>query len=64
MGIVLRQEAIHSAETSARSSLPAFTGFPDKIPTGQQSKRGLTFRMAQTPIRHLFALTYGALPEG
>ena len=42
-----------AAATLARSlSVGVYGGFLDKIPMGSAINRGLTFRMAQTPVQH------------
>ncbi len=49
---VLRQ-AIHSCRNFGTVSIVGvYGGFLDKIPMGSAINRGLTFRMAQTPVQH------------
>ena len=49
---VLRQ-AIHSTRNfGVVSIIGVYGGFVDKIPMGSAINRGLTFRMAQTPVQH------------
>ncbi|HLH10553.1 MAG TPA: zinc-dependent alcohol dehydrogenase [Methylovirgula sp.] len=49
---VLRQ-AIHCCRNFGTVSIVGvYAGFLDKIPMGSAMNRGLTFRMAQTPIQH------------
>lgn len=49
---VLRQ-AIHSCRNfGVVSIVGVYGGFLDKIPMGSAINRGLTFRMAQTPVQH------------
>ena len=49
---VLRQ-AIHCCRNFGTLSIVGvYGGFLDKIPMGSAINRGLTFRMAQTPVQH------------
>jgi threonine dehydrogenase-like Zn-dependent dehydrogenase len=49
---VLRQ-AIHCCRNFGTVSIVGvYGGFVDKIPMGSAINRGLTFRMAQTPVQH------------
>ena len=49
---VLRQ-AIHCTRNFGIVSIVGvYGGFVDKIPMGSAINRGLTFRMAQTPVQH------------
>ena len=49
---VLRQ-AIHCCRNFGTVSIVGvYGGFLDKIPMGSAINRGLTFRMAQTPVQH------------
>ena len=49
---VLRQ-AIHCCRNFGTVSIVGvYGGFLDKIPFGSAINRGLTFRMAQTPVQH------------
>ena len=49
---VLRQ-AIHCCRNFGTVSIVGvYGGLPDKIPMGSAINRGLTFRMAQTPVQH------------
>jgi threonine dehydrogenase-like Zn-dependent dehydrogenase len=50
------------------SIVAVFGGYLDKIPFGSAIKRGLTFRMAQTPVKHylpqLLVLIEARLEDG
>ena len=49
---MLRQ-AIHCCHNfEVVSIVGVYGGYLDKIPTGSAINRGLTFRMAQTPVQH------------
>ena len=49
---VLRQ-AIHCCRNFGMVSIVGvYGGFLDKIPMGSAINRGLTFKMAQTPVQH------------
>jgi threonine dehydrogenase-like Zn-dependent dehydrogenase len=49
---VLRQ-AIHCCRNFGTVSIVGvYGGFLDKVPMGSAINRGLTFRMAQTPVQH------------
>src|SRR5204863_2781672 len=48
---VLRQ-AIHCCRNFGTVSMSAYGGLLDNIPMGSAINRGLTFRMAQTPVQH------------
>jgi threonine dehydrogenase-like Zn-dependent dehydrogenase len=53
---VLRQ-AIHCCRNFGTVSIVGvYGGFVDKIPMGSAINRGLTFRMAQTPVQHYLPL--------
>ena len=61
---VLRQ-AIHCCRNFGTVSIVGvYGGFVDKIPMGSAINRGLTFRMAQTPVQHYLPTAPGAHPEG
>lgn len=41
-----------------------YGGYPDKIPMGSAINRGLTFRMAQTPMQHYMPKLLALIDEG
>src|SRR6195952_3559749 len=49
---VLRQELHNTRNFGVVSIIGVYGGFVDKIPMGSAINRGLTFRMAQTPVQH------------
>ncbi|WP_087001679.1 zinc-dependent alcohol dehydrogenase [Rhizobium sullae] len=61
---VLRQ-AIHSCRNFGTVSIVGvYGGFLDKIPMGSAINRGLTFRMAQTPVQHYLPLLMERIQKG
>jgi threonine dehydrogenase-like Zn-dependent dehydrogenase len=47
------RQAIHCCRNFGTVSIVGvYGGFVDKIPMGSAINRGLTFRMAQTPVQH------------
>jgi len=61
---VLRQ-AIHCCRNFGTISIVGvYGGFLDKIPMGSAINRGLTFRMAQTPVQHYIARLLKLVEEG
>ena len=41
-----------------------YCGFLDKVPFGSAINRGLTFRMAQTPVQHYLAKLLKLIEDG
>jgi threonine dehydrogenase-like Zn-dependent dehydrogenase len=61
---VLRQ-AIHCCRNFGTVSIVGvYGGFLDKIPMGSAINRGLTFRMAQTPVQHYLPKLLPLIEEG
>lgn len=61
---VLRQ-AIHCCRNFGTVSIVGvYGGFLDKIPMGSAINRGLTFRMAQTPVQHYLPLLMDHILKG
>src|SRR6201747_3077663 len=61
---VLRQ-AIHCCRNFGTVSVVGiYGGFLDKIPMGSAINRGLTFRMAQTPVQHSLPLLMERIEKG
>ena len=61
---VLRQ-AIHCTRNfGIVSIIGVYGGFVDKIPMGSAINRGLTFRMAQTPVQHYLPKLLQRIEEG
>lgn len=61
---VLRQ-AIHCCRNFGTVSLVGvYGGFVDKIPMGSAINRGLTFRMAQTPVQHYLPILLERIEKG
>lgn len=61
---VLRQ-AIHCCRNFGTVSVVGvYGGFLDKIPMGSAINRGLTFRMAQTPVQHYLPLLLERIERG
>jgi threonine dehydrogenase-like Zn-dependent dehydrogenase len=61
---VLRQ-AIHCCRNFGTVSIVGvYGGFLDKIPMGSAINRGLTFRMAQTPVQHYMPLLMSLIEDG
>src|ERR1044072_2296585 len=61
---VLRQ-AIHCCRNFGTVSIVGvYGGFVDKIPMGSAINRGLTFRMAQTPVQHYLPLLMERIQNG
>ena len=61
---VLRQ-AIHCCRNFGTVSIiGVYGGFLDKIPMGSAINRGLTFRMAQTPVQHYLPLLLERIEKG
>ena len=61
---VLRQ-AIHCCRNFGTVSIVGvYGGFVDKVPMGSAINRGLTFRMAQTPVQHYLPLLLERIQKG
>jgi threonine dehydrogenase-like Zn-dependent dehydrogenase len=61
---VLRQ-AIHCCRNFGTVSIiGVYGGFLDKIPMGSAINRGLTFRMAQTPVQHYMPMLLERIEKG
>lgn len=61
---VLRQ-AIHCCRNFGTVSLiGVYGGYLDKIPMGSAINRGLTFRMAQTPVQHYLPMLMARIQKG
>jgi threonine dehydrogenase-like Zn-dependent dehydrogenase len=61
---VLRQ-AIHCCRNFGTVSIVGvYGGFVDKIPMGSAINRGLTFRMAQTPVQHYMPMLMERIEKG
>jgi threonine dehydrogenase-like Zn-dependent dehydrogenase len=61
---VLRQ-AIHCCRNFGTVSIiGVYGGFLDKIPFGSAINRGLTFRMAQTPVQHYMPMLLERIEKG
>lgn len=61
---VLRQ-AIHCCRNFGTVSIVGvYGGFVDKIPMGSAINRGLTFRMAQTPVQHYLPMLLERIQKG
>jgi threonine dehydrogenase-like Zn-dependent dehydrogenase len=61
---VLRQ-AIHCTRNFGTVSIVGvYGGFVDKIPMGSAINRGLTFRMAQTPVQHYMPKLLALIEQG
>jgi threonine dehydrogenase-like Zn-dependent dehydrogenase len=61
---VLRQ-AIHCCRNFGTVSIVGvYGGFVDKIPMGSAINRGLTFRMAQTPVQHYLPMLLERIEKG
>ncbi|RYE44753.1 MAG: glutathione-dependent formaldehyde dehydrogenase, partial [Hyphomicrobiales bacterium] len=61
---VLRQ-AIHCTRNFGIVSIVGvYGGFVDKIPMGSAINRGLTFRMAQTPVQHYLPILMERIEKG
>jgi threonine dehydrogenase-like Zn-dependent dehydrogenase len=61
---VLRQ-AIHCCRNFGTVSIVGvYGGFVDKIPMGSAINRGLTFRMAQTPVQHYLPMLLARIEKG
>jgi len=46
------------------SIIGVYGGFLDKIPMGSAINRGLTFRMAQTPVQHYLPMLMERIQKG
>jgi threonine dehydrogenase-like Zn-dependent dehydrogenase len=61
---VLRQ-AIHCCRNFGTVSIVGvYGGFLDKIPMGSAINRGLTFKMAQTPVQHYLPILMERIQKG
>jgi threonine dehydrogenase-like Zn-dependent dehydrogenase len=61
---VLRQ-AIHCCRNFGTVSIVGvYGGYPDKIPMGSAINRGLTFKMAQTPVQHYLPTLLERIEKG
>ena len=61
---VLRQAIQCCRNFGTVSIVGVYGGFVDKIPMGSAINRGLTFRMAQTPVQHYLPKLLGLIEEG
>ena len=54
-----------ACRNGGRISIPGvYGGFLDKVPMGSAINRGLTFRMAQTPVQHYLPGMLARVEEG
>ena len=59
------REAILACRKGGTVSIPGvYGGFVDKIPMGSAINRGLTFRMAQTPVQHYMPKLLQLIEDG
>ena len=61
---VLRQAIHNTRNFGIVSIIGVYGGFVDKIPMGSAINRGLTFRMAQTPVQHYLPKLLQRIEEG
>jgi threonine dehydrogenase-like Zn-dependent dehydrogenase len=61
---VLRQAINNTRNFGIVSIIGVYGGFVDKIPMGSAINRGLTFRMAQTPVQHYLPKLMQQIEQG
>jgi threonine dehydrogenase-like Zn-dependent dehydrogenase len=61
---VLRQAINNTRNFGIVSIIGVYGGFVDKIPMGSAINRGLTFRMAQTPVQHYLPKLMARIENG
>jgi threonine dehydrogenase-like Zn-dependent dehydrogenase len=61
---VLRQAIHNTRNFGVVSIIGVYGGFLDKIPMGSAINRGLTFRMAQTPVQHYLPMLMERIQKG
>ena len=61
---VLRQAINNTRNFGIVSIIGVYGGFVDKIPMGSAINRGLTFRMAQTPVQHYLPMLMDRIVKG
>ena len=61
---VLRQAILCCRNFGTVSIVGVYGGFLDKIPMGSAINRGLTFRMAQTPVQHYLPILMERIQNG
>lgn len=61
---VLRQAILCCRNFGTVSIVGVYGGFLDKIPMGSAINRGLTFRMAQTPVQHYLPILMDRIQKG
>ena len=61
---VLRQAIHNTRNFGVVSIIGVYGGFVDKIPMGSAINRGLTFRMAQTPVQHYLPKLLQLIEDG
>jgi threonine dehydrogenase-like Zn-dependent dehydrogenase len=61
---VLRQAINNCRNFGTVSIVGVYGGFLDKIPMGSAINRGLTFRMAQTPVQHYLPILMDRIVKG
>ena len=61
---VLRQAIHNTRNFGVVSIIGVYGGFVDKIPMGSAINRGLTFRMAQTPVQHYLPKLLKLIEDG
>ena len=61
---VLRQAIHNTRNFGIVSIIGVYGGFVDKIPMGSAINRGLTFRMAQTPVQHYLPMLLERIEKG
>ena len=61
---VLRQAIHNTRNFGIVSVIGVYGGFVDKIPMGSAINRGLTFKMAQTPVQHYLPKLLKWIEEG
>ena len=61
---MLRQAIHNTRNFGVVSIIGVYGGFVDKIPMGSAINRGLTFRMAQTPVQHYLPALMQRIEKG
>jgi threonine dehydrogenase-like Zn-dependent dehydrogenase len=61
---VLRQAIHNTRNFGVVSIIGVYGGFVDKVPMGSAINRGLTFRMAQTPVQHYLPKLLKLIEDG
>jgi len=61
---VLRQAIHNTRNFGVVSIIGVYGGFVDKVPMGSAINRGLTFRMAQTPVKHYLPKLLKLIEDG